>query len=41
MSSSGSTRDEQEDIAARVMEVLKFIVYVLWLYVRGKDSELH
>lgn len=29
MSSSGSTRDEQEDTAPRVMEVLKFIAYVL------------
>jgi len=29
MSTSGSTRDEQEDTAPRVMEVLKFIAYVL------------
>lgn len=41
MSSGGSTGDEQEDIASRVMEMLKFMVYVLWLYVRRKDSELH
>lgn len=31
MSSGGSTGDEQEDIASRVMEMLKFMVYVLWL----------
>lgn len=29
MSSGGSTGDEQEDIASRVMEMLKFMVYVL------------
>lgn len=37
---SGSVGDEKEDRVLRVMEKLKFIAYIFWLYVRRKDSEL-
>lgn len=41
MSSSGNTGDEQKDVASGIREILKFIAYGFWIYVRRNDSELH